>query len=743
MKKIIVGTLLTITSLFTISCGKNKDKDNLNNTTKYKITFNSNDPNSEDSFIPSVLDDLYVEEGKTFSLTDYKPTMTGYFFEGWATNQKGSRKVGDSLVVNADTTLYAVWSKGILVTINECNGNDNKYLTIKSGDKIEKPASTTKANKSIKGVDIYSYTFDYWCSDEALTKEFDFTKEIKVDTTIFAKYKSTHLNYAYKTNSNISLDGTILSEASDDLLKNLSQTTGFASGGVTDFIKYKGTDAYREVENAEDFANALYDAKYQYENKWVNGGLSQTLQQEGLVHVIEIKNNLDLAYNCLSSAAKANGILEDWDKKKGASSLQSSGYSMTDIALNGITKIKVEGTSNLLIFSRNGSKITHAGFSILSCQNLVIRNLEMDEIYQWEDASKNTLSGIGDYDLFGWAYAKISFSTGIWIDHCNFGKSYDGQIDVSNGSYETNVASGEYFRAPFEGDNGTGVSITFSTFNSNSNEYYQDELSDDTMNTYLYKMMAKIEDGYQNHSTSYLYYNALRKAGFSFTQILRGIAAAQKKGFLLGDNNQINNYYLKISFNYCKFNNIEDRLFKVRGAIVTSTNSIFDAKNYYTARSEFYDGTTNLAKKAVTNTSLGGGSGFKAAMVSQAILISQSGSFYGNNNYYLGIVKKQLIRNNDNDSTKGGIKLANIKYFDVETSTWLEVNDNVLTDFSDAGGFISSDNFKFNEYDDTCPFEIIPNSSYNEVLNVMQNESYGIGTSNNLGELLLISNYKN
>ena len=32
-------------------------------------------------------------------------------------------------------------------------------------------------------------------------------------------------------------------------------------------------------------------------------------------------------------------------------------------------------------------------------------------------------------------YAKISFSTGVWIDHCTFGKSYDGQIDISNGSY--------------------------------------------------------------------------------------------------------------------------------------------------------------------------------------------------------------------------------------------------------------------------------------------------------------------
>lgn len=753
MKKIAVLSLLTLTSLFAVSCGK---KDNSNNSNggnsdtnndnteikKYKITFNSNDPNTEDNYVPTIIDDLEVKEGNSLDLTSYTPTMTGYFFAGWATNQKGSRKVGDSYTPTADTTLYAVWEKGIVVTINPQNGKESSLLTVHSGDKIDKPASTTKANKTIKGVDIYSYTFDDWYSDEGLTKTFDFTKEITKDTTIYAKYKSSPLsNYVYTTSDNFSKDGTLLSDASDELLKNLSVTSGFAKGGVTDFSKYKGTDMYVEVESAEDLAKAIYNAKYSYTNTWENGSLNQSLEKEGAVHVIEIKNDLDLAYTKLSTDAKSNGVLEDWDRKKSASTLKSSGYSMTDIALGGITKIKLENISNLLIYSKNGSKITHAGFSILSCQNLAIRNLEMDEIWQWEDSSKQSLSGIGDYDLFGWAYAKISFSTGVWIDHCKFGKSYDGQIDVSNGSYETNVASGEYFRAPYEGDNRTGVSITFSEFNSSSNEFYKD--SEDAKNTYLYKMMASIELEYQEGKNNYLYYNALRKYGFTFDQILKGIAAAQKKGFLLGDNDQINNYYLKISFNFCKFNNIEDRLFKVRGCIVTSSNSIFDSQNYYNARKDFYSGTTNLAKKAVNDTTLGGSSGFKAAMVSQAILISQGGSFCGNNNYYLGIVKKQLIRNNDNDSTKGGIKLDNTKYYDIESSTWLNVEDDDFTDFSDASSLISNTNFSYNEFLNTPPFKITPIGGYEDILGIMNNTKYGLGISNELQELLLTSSYLN
>ena len=59
---------------------------------------------------------------------------------------------------------------------------------------------------------------------------------------------------------------------------------------------------------------------------------------------------------------------------------------------------------------------------------------------------------IGDYDWYGWAYFKIAFCGYIWIDHCTFGKSYDGQIDVSNPEYTANA--GVAFRAPYGADGG-------------------------------------------------------------------------------------------------------------------------------------------------------------------------------------------------------------------------------------------------------------------------------------------------
>ena len=731
MKKLIGAITLGLAGLALVSCGGSK---NSVDTSTYTITFNSNDPNLDDEYSPTQFDSITVTAGTKIDLTKYIPTMTGYVFNTWASNQSGSRKVGEEYTVTANQTLYAVWNEAYVVSFVTGSNTTISDVTVVEGETINKPNDPTKDNKSVNGVDILSYTFDKWYSDEALTKEYDFTSLVKSNMTLYAGYTSQRLGYGYLTKGSFVKEGSVLEEASDAVLKDMSVTSGFANGGVTDFDDYKGTSAYREVTTAEELAKAIKDAKYSYTNKWENNSLNQTLTSEGSVHVIEIKNDLDLAYNKLSSAATSTNVFANWDSSK-VTKNKNAGATMSSIANNGVTQIKVEGISNLLIYSKNGSKITHAGFSILSCQNLCIRNLEMDEIWQWEDGT-STSQKYGDYDFFGWAYAKISFSTGVWIDHCTFGKSYDGQIDISNGSYMTNVASGEWYRAPYDGDNGTGVSITFCEFNANSDKYYSDSIDENIENDYLYQMMSSIETDYQNNSGNYLYYKALRDKGFTFTQILEGIAVPQKKGFLLGDDNQVNNYYLKISFSTCTFSNIEDRLFKVRGAIVTSANCMFNAAHYYNARSLFYNGSTNLAKNAVTAIS----SNWKASMVSQAILVSDGGSFLAQNNYYSGIEKTQLIRNNDNDGSKGGIKLINVHYY-LEDGTYVgEVTEDNRAEYSDTNA-VNLANFKYNEYGNTCPFEIVELDSI-VTQYLLYGCTYGSGTTTVLGDLLLISNYE-
>ncbi|MDE6691251.1 MAG: hypothetical protein K2K04_04690, partial [Clostridia bacterium] len=283
--------------------------------------------------------------------------------------------------------------------------------------------------------------------------------------------------------------------ATDDDKERIS-ADGYVSNNIGDFSQYVGTEAYRTVSTADELIAAIKEAKYDYTNNWDDDTqtFTQTLNSEGKVHVIEITQDLNLGYNVLSSNAKSSGIVDNFASKY--NNLKDWLYFSDMFLENGISQIKVENTSNLLIFSKNGAKITHAGFKLTSDTNVVFRNLEFDEMWQWEDAPSKDSSKIGDCDWFGWAYFKIAFCGYIWIDHCTFGKSYDGQIDYSNPVYDANA--GVAFRAPYGVTGPNGLHISWCKFNAGS----------DDKDGYLYKMMAQIEQDYQDGKNNCLYYKA-------------------------------------------------------------------------------------------------------------------------------------------------------------------------------------------------------------------------------------------
>lgn len=384
---------------------------------------------------------------------------------------------------------------------------------------------------------------------------------------------------------------TIISSLSSELKQNLS-AEGYVQNNIDDFSLYENTSYYRKVSTADELITAIADAKYHYQNVWDDTTKTYTqIPAEGYteatmlgkVRVIEITIDLNLGYYQLSEAAKKSGIVVDYGSK--IPSLQAY-LTMSDMILeNGISQIKIENTSNLLIYSKNGAKLTHCGFKLTSDTNVVIRNLSFDEIWQWEDSSVNTASNIGDYDWFGWAYFKISFCGYIWIDHCQFGKSYDGQIDYSNPVYNANA--GTAFRAPYGADGSNGLHISWCEFLAGS----ADE------NGYLFQMMNQIEQEYQQGKTRYLYYNKLRDSGASFEDILYGLAIPQKKGFLCGDDATFSGSYdtaddynfnlkLQISFANCIFKNLEDRLPKLRGGNAYMYNCVVDCLEYSNSRAK-------------------------------------------------------------------------------------------------------------------------------------------------------------
>ncbi len=470
--------------------------------------------------------------------------------------------------------------------------------------------------------------------------------------------------------------------------KQVFNNKGFYKDNNVDFSSFVNTSSYREVTTPKEFLEAIKDAKSTYNVKFdeVTSTLDYELVNEGKVKVIEIRNDLNLGYKVLQEqGCDLTGVNNFASKMESLRPYLNMSSVLED---NGMSQIKIENTTDLLIYSKNGAKITHAGFKLTSSKNIVIRNLQFDELWQWEDTPTTNSSKIGDYDAFGWAYFKISFSEDIWIDHCNFGKSYDGQIDYSNPVYNTKST---YIRAPYKGTGDNGLNVSFCNFNA----------GDDDKDGYIYKMMKDIEIAYLNGKSTNLFYNKLREKNMSFEEILYAYAIPQKKGFLLGDtgNNEseyIDNLSLKVSFSNNRFINLEDRIPKVRGGLIMFENNYVDSLQYL----KYRDIARSKGGKFSDST-------FKSALVSQGILCGNGGSFYSENSIYKGI--ETLIKNNDsNPSPKvdAGYKIVNCLYQKNENS-----NPKIGSSSDENSIFVSStstlntSNFTFKNDSETKPFE--------------------------------------
>ena len=58
--------------------------------------------------------------------------------------------------------------------------------------------------------------------------------------------------------------------------------------------------------------------------------------------------------------------------------------------------ITLEEISNLTIFSLNGASIKHANITMKKAENIMIRNIKFDELWEWDEDTH------GDYDRNDW-----------------------------------------------------------------------------------------------------------------------------------------------------------------------------------------------------------------------------------------------------------------------------------------------------------------------------------------------------
>ena len=260
---------------------------------------------------------------------------------------------------------------------------------------------------------------------------------------------------------------------------------GFARGTTGGGVLADADPNYAKVSTATDLANALN---------------SKT------VKVIEIMNDLNLGYNEIEASAKTNK--EPF--RPGETPLLHPVLLVT-----GESDVDIQKKNGLTIFSANGSAIHHAKLNIKNCSNIIVRNLKFDQLWEWDEATK------GQYDRNDWDFITLGDGgavSNIWVDHCTFTKSYDGNLDTKAGC--------------------SGITISWCN-------YVGDDGATNT-NSWVWQQINYLEQS----PSSYPMYNFLRTRGYSTTNIVT-IMQAHDKTHLAGQNDlDANNATISMTFHH-------------------------------------------------------------------------------------------------------------------------------------------------------------------------------------------------
>ncbi len=218
----------------------------------YKIYYNANGG----SGAPSEQTKTY---GKALTLSNTKPTRTGYTFLGWSTSKTATSATyqsGGSYTVNAGTTLYAVWKINTYTVSYNANGGSG-VPTVQT-----KTYNQTLTLSSTKPTRI-GYTFLGWSTNQTATSatyQPGANYTANAGTTLYAVWKSTMVNlgddfYAnivlVKNQYRLSLSGNnAVAQTSNNSDSQVWYFDRLSDGGYT--IKNCNNDRYLDVVNVED-----------------------------------------------------------------------------------------------------------------------------------------------------------------------------------------------------------------------------------------------------------------------------------------------------------------------------------------------------------------------------------------------------------------------------------------------------------------------------------------------------------
>ena len=305
-----------------------------------------------------------------------------------------------------------------------------------------------------------------------------------------------------------------------------------SGGGL--LIEERNENYYR-VNSAEEFLDALLAVK-----------------TSGKKSVIELATDINLGSNEVENYSNYSKIIKPY-----------SAQALTHPILikSGVSILNLEGVYDLTIFSLNGSSIKHANITMKNSENIIIRNIKFDELWEWDEATE------GDYDRNDWDYMTIDQGCNrIWIDHCTFFKAYDGVIDVKNPSPTANIT------------------ISWCEFLPGSED-----------NIFFDAMMNELAE----NSAKYPVYQHMLDEGMTKEQVYL-YAYGQKKTHLFGQSDEATNaagIQVTLANNYYK--NSMDRMPRLRYGNTHVYNCIMDAQELLDARNAISN--AEIAKKIVSN----------------------------------------------------------------------------------------------------------------------------------------------
>jgi pectate lyase len=354
------------------------------------------------------------------------------------------------------------------------------------------------------------------------------------------------------TNSagSVTSSAAMLTVTSSDAPLSAYNLTGFATqgSGTTGGGVIAETDsAYRKCSTALDLAKAIADAN----------------KTAGAVKVIEIMNDLDLGWNEVGAAVQdlSSTPFRSHNAPKLHPALITSGVSVIDFKAKG---------GGVTLFSAKGATLRHAMLNIKSTSNVIIRNLEFDEMWEWDEATK------GNYDSNDWDFIDLGNGgtvNNIWIDHCTFTKAYDGAVDIKQGSHNITFSWNKVV-----GDDGA----------TNANSFVRQQIN---------ALEAK--------KASYPMYGFFRSNGFSIEDLV-ALHQGHDKTHLIGSNElDSTNAGFTVTFHHQWYKNTWDRLPRLRAGQVHNYNILADDSDELVAlrrRDELVAAMSSSNKSTANNT---------------------------------------------------------------------------------------------------------------------------------------------